>query len=248
MQSKEHVDSVRAELNSKVCGDVSDLLSKPVELRENAMVQAFQCVYFLCKNKIAHCTNFEKLLDLVKLLGIDIKSDICKGNNAKYTSNTAIKEIVQCLSDVIEAHILSEMKSSDTYALMFDETTDCTVIEQMVIHTRFINKEGEVCVRFLKILDALSQAHVQKHDDTDSDSEKSEADVDVGLEDELDERIITLNADTISRKVTDYIEDNGLNYGKLHGIGTDGAAVLTGKLNGAVKKIIDRQVLKQTHK
>ena len=62
---------------------------------------------------------------------------------------------------------------------------------------------------------------------------------------ELDERVITLNATTISKKVTDFIEENSLEYSKLSGIGTDGATVMTGRENGAVKKIIDHQVEKQ---
>ena len=49
----------------------------------------------------------------------------------------------------------------------------------------------------------------------------------------------------VANKVTDYVEENNLEYHKLTGIGTDGAAVMTGKVNGAVKIIIDRQTEKQ---
>ena len=62
---------------------------------------------------------------------------------------------------------------------------------------------------------------------------------------ELDDCVITLNANKIAEKVTDYIEQNNLEYQKLCGIGTDGAPVMTGKTNGAVKQIIDRQCDKQ---
>ena len=50
---------------------------------------------------------------------------------------------------------INEVKASETYSLMFDETTDCATIEQMVIHTRYMKKHGELCVKYLKILDAL---------------------------------------------------------------------------------------------
>ena len=39
---------------------------------------------------------------------------------------------------------------------MFDETADCTVTEQLAIHTRFIDaSSGEVKSHYLKILDLL---------------------------------------------------------------------------------------------
>ena len=62
------------------------------------MVQAFNCLYYLCKQETAHKTNFEPLLNLVKLLGIDIKKRICKGENAKYITTTAIKEMLLCMN------------------------------------------------------------------------------------------------------------------------------------------------------
>ena len=50
------------------------------------MEQAFSCLYFLTKQRIAHTTNYEPLLDLVGYLGIDIKARISKARNTTYTS------------------------------------------------------------------------------------------------------------------------------------------------------------------
>ena len=177
--SHEHKDSVKLEIMS--CMDVSAQLSKPVAVREDAMIQAFQCLYWLCKQRIPHTTNFEKLLDLATLLGLDIKGNISKGNNAKYTSNMAIAEFLECINEVLEQEILSELKASKHFSLMFDETTDCSVIEQLVIHCRYITESGDVRVRYCKILDALAK-----------DSRPTGTDLD-----ELDDHIITLNASTI---------------------------------------------------
>ena len=39
---------------------------------------------------------------------------------------------------------------------MFDETTDCTVTEQLAVHGRFIGSDtGELRSHFLKIIDVL---------------------------------------------------------------------------------------------
>ena len=116
-------------------------------------------------------------------------------------------------------------KLTDAFSLMFDETTDISCIEQMVIHERYINSTGDVCVKYMKILDALEIGSTDMN--------------------ELDDCVITLNANKIAEKVTDYIEQNNLEYQTLCGIGTDGAPVMTGKTNGAVKQIIDRQCDKQ---
>ena len=65
------------------------------------MEQAFCCLYFLTKQKIAHTTNYEPLLDLVGLLGVHIKAKISIARNATYTSDKTIQKIVCIMSDVI---------------------------------------------------------------------------------------------------------------------------------------------------
>ena len=40
---------------------------------------------------------------------------------------------------------------------MFNETTDVSTVEQMVIHGRYVNGSGEVATRFLKIVDVTSR-------------------------------------------------------------------------------------------
>ena len=230
-----HKDAVRLEIAASLSKNIAQELTKPTDISQDGMVQAFKCLYFLAKNNIAHTTNFPKLLDLEKHLGVDISAKINAGQNAKYTSHAAVKEMLECISEVIENDILDNIRKSEGYSIMFDETTDVSVIEQLVIHSRYIDQNGDVQVKFLKILDALA-----KDDDTDTNVDNDGTDMN-----ELDIGIISLNADTIRRKVTNYIEDNDLPYSTLRGIGTDGAAVMTGKRNGAVKQIIERQKDKQ---
>ena len=37
------------------------------------MPKTFACLYFLCKNRIAHTINFGPLLDLIGFLGVNLK-------------------------------------------------------------------------------------------------------------------------------------------------------------------------------
>ena len=93
-----HKDSHLIIYTRKVCSNVAEALVNPKKINQDATVQTFHCLYYLCKQEIAHTTNFEPLLNLVKLLGIDIKKRICKGENAKYTTTTAIKEMLLCIN------------------------------------------------------------------------------------------------------------------------------------------------------
>lgn len=230
-QTNEHSNSVSRKMQAEASFHVHEMLTKPKEISHDSMVKAFQCLYWLAKRNIPHTTNFEPLLDLLAQLGLDIKSKISRGQNATYTSDTAIKEILMCLSQVIEEEILDDIcKSKKYYSLMFDETTDISTIEQMVIHSRYIDGNGEIATRFMKILDCLDVASVVNDDDQDTETEAK----------------LTLNAEKICNLVTNYITESKLEFSKLVGLGTDGAPVMVGKANGAVKKIIDKQVSEQS--
>ena len=105
---------------------------------------------------------------------------------------------------------------------MFDETTGCSIVEQLVIRGRFIDSDGKLKVKFLKILDALKPTECE--------------------ENPSNELVVSLNATNIYGKVNDYIVSKNLQYSKLVGIGTDDASVMTEKNNGVVKKIVDLQL------
>lgn len=109
----------------------------------NAMRHAFASVYYLCKQSMPHTTNFELLL--VCRLGVDVKTQITAGKNATYCSQRSIQEMVTCLSDVTEEKNLCELRQSEHYALMFDETTYSTTVDKLVINCRYIFN-GEISV------------------------------------------------------------------------------------------------------
>ena len=88
---------------------------------------------------------------------------------------------------------------------------------------RFIDPDGAVKVKFLKMLDALKPA------ECDEDNSNND-------------HIVSLNATNIACRVKDYVVSKHLMFSKLVGIGTDGASVMTGKHNGAVKQIVDFQL------
>ena len=48
---------------------------------------------------------------------------------------------------------------------------------------------------------------------------------------------ISVGANTITKRITEYVEEVGLDMAKMRGIGTDGAATMTGCRNGVVARL-----------
>ena len=172
--------------------------------------QAFTSLYFLAKQRIPHTTNFEPLLDLLGLLGVNVKSRIQIAKNALYTSDKSIQEMIFVISEVIESQILKEMRESSHFSLLLDESTDCTVTEQLVIHGRYIHHAtGELKSHFLKVIDTLQP-------EIESVCSGSASNVDT---------CISVCAQTITNRVSEYVASAELEMEKLRGIGTDGATM-----------------------
>ena len=138
--SAAHRDSVKLELVATVTPDITEAVHLS-EVPSRGMERAFSCLYFLAKQKIPHTTNFEPLLDFLELLGLDVKDDICVAKNATYTSDKSIQEMLFIMSEVIETQILAKMKDSDHFALMLDETTDCSITEQLAVHECYVHPQ-----------------------------------------------------------------------------------------------------------
>jgi len=215
-KSAAHRESVKLESETAITVSIASALNPSVP--SEGIYQAFACLYFLVKQKIAHITNFEPFLDFLEFLGLHVKSKIRVAKNATYTSRKSIQEMVIFLSEVIENKILKNLKESDHIAIMFG--TDCTITEQLVIHCRYIVKDtNELQSQFLKVIDVLGP----------SESEISEGDT---------QRIVSFSADAISARICSYLKDDvKLDMNKIRGIGSDGASTMMGCKNGVVAQL-----------
>ena len=101
-------------------GSIASAVNPPVP--SQGMEQAFSCLYFLCKQRIPHTTNYEPLLDLAGLLGIDIKANISIARNATYTSDKTIQEMVYVIFNTLHAIIT-------TY-------TPLCALREIIVHNR----------------------------------------------------------------------------------------------------------------
>ena len=53
-----------------------------------------------------------------------------QGGNASYWSKQVVAEFLFCLSDSIKQKVLLKMKSSPTFSILIDESTDVSVLKQ----------------------------------------------------------------------------------------------------------------------
>ena len=206
--SAAHGQSLRMERNASKVQTLPIVVRPPLPAK--GMEQAFSCLYFLTKQRIAHTTNYEPLLDLMSSLGVKIKEKIGKGMNATYTSEKTIQEMVFIMSEILEKKILESMRESGQFSILFDETTDCTVTEQLAVHGCFITNSGELRCCFLKIIDLLQPSGLGS---------------------------ISANAQTITDRVCEFMTEAKLEISKLRGIGTDGASTMIGCRNGVVTRL-----------
>ena len=146
------------------------------------------------------------------------KGMIGTAKNATYTSDKSIQDMLYVISEVLETKILDDLKSSKSFSLQFDETSHCTVTEQLAVHGRFVDEEnGLLRLHYLKIIDVLQP------ESTDGDG--------------INDASITLSAETITKRVIEFTDAAQLDMRKLRGIGADGAATMTGVRNGVVARL-----------
>ena len=158
-------------------------------------------MHWLAKEEIAHTTKFASLMDLSIMLGCGYLKELNLGRNAHYTSEQTIRELLQCLSSVLEEQILEDIRSSNFFALMTDESIDIAILKQLVLVARYMTKTG-VKTSFLLIKDI--------RDGT---------------------------AETIETALLQGLVDKSLDVTKLRAFGSDGASVMTGRLNGVAVRL-----------
>ncbi len=110
------------------------------------------------------------------------------------------------MSNIIEEAQLKQLLASPVFSILIDETTDVSVINEMVIYSRFITSEGEIRTVFLKIVELPNGC-----------------------------------AETIEQALIKYLESCSLPMQRLVGFGSDGASVMTGRLNGVAARLKKRQ-------
>ena len=101
---------------------------------------------------MAHTTKFHSLKDLAIRIGCEYLHELSLGGNAQYNSEQTVAELLHCLSQAIEEKILFDLQSSEFFSLMTDESTDISVLKQLVLVGKYLTHDG-VRTSFLTITD-----------------------------------------------------------------------------------------------
>ena len=81
---------------------IREVMQGQVAFQKSVVVGAMKCLYWLCKQEIAHTTNYEALLSLAMSLGCTYLPALNAGRNAHYTSERIIQELVGILAQQVE--------------------------------------------------------------------------------------------------------------------------------------------------
>lgn len=133
-------------------GGIAACFESVVSIQKKAFIGHLKCMHFLAKQEIAHTTNFTPLVNLAKSLGATYLGEIALGQNQKYTSECFKQEIVLAMGEAVLEPIKEEIQSSPAFSLLIDETTDVSIIKQMIVYGRYISN-GETKTKFLGIVE-----------------------------------------------------------------------------------------------
>ncbi|XP_070563184.1 zinc finger protein 862-like isoform X1 [Ptychodera flava] len=127
-------------------------------MQRMALEGALKCVYWFAKTEVAHTTNYKSLLDFVKGMDCSYLEHLNQGGNAHYTSERILQEFLQSISATISETVFDDIKSSPAFSIMMDETTDVSVMKQLITYARYIKISGnqaEVKTLFVNIDDLV---------------------------------------------------------------------------------------------
>ena len=132
-----------------VDGGIKGALKEVMSAERKAFIGHLKCMYWLIKAEVPHTTNFESLVELCESLGCEYLQNIRKADNAKYSSERFMQEVVEVLGKVVQDEILKEVKASPFFAILADEATVIAVLEQLILYVRYLSGKGTIECSFL---------------------------------------------------------------------------------------------------
>ncbi|KAG5879154.1 hypothetical protein JTB14_033359 [Gonioctena quinquepunctata] len=157
-------------------------------------------------------------------------------SRATYISSNTQNELIECCSKEILSFILDDVKKSNYFSIIFDETTDIAHISQMSLTIRNVNKEYEVHGRFIGFLNCHD--HIYNHDQNkrmNSNLHIHPLDENQINQNELAEPKLT--GEILGKTVILVLQEMSLDLSNCVGTGADGCAVMTSVVRGAVQQI-----------
>lgn len=148
--------------------------------------------------------------------------------NATYISYPIQNNLIQCIGKEISTFITNEIKEAKYYSIMFDETTDVSVISQMSFSVRYL-KSGKVFERFISFVNCHKKIYGDDNDNDDDD--------DPNLENISKQIEPKLSGELLGTTVINILHELKLDLNNCIGISTDGCATMISTIKGAVQHV-----------
>lgn len=129
-------------------------------------------------------------------------------SRSKFISKTTQNDLIDCIGEEIQSQIINNVRMAGMFAIIFDETTDISHVEQLSLVLRYV-LDNKVHEDFITFVDAYKS---------------------IRPEDIPNPYEVKLSGKALGHVVLDIISKLGLDLDKCIGIGTDGAAVMVSVL------------------
>ena len=166
---------------------------------DKSYLAVFKALYWITKEEVANLKS-KSLLSLLEELGVkEIKSFSTR-------SEKILRGMIVLIGDTIKKKIVESIKQSKGFAILTDEVTDISNIQQLVTFVQYFDSNiGDCITTFLNTTDVLEHSPAP-------------------------------NAEAIFNYLCSVIEKENLQLENLKGFASDGASVMTGKYNGVAAK------------
>ena len=175
---------------------------KEKEINKNidkSYLAVFKALYWITKEEVANLKS-KSLLSLLEELGVkEIESFSTR-------SEKILRGMIVLIGDTIKKKIVESIKQSKGFAILTDEVTDISNIQQLVTFVQYFDSNiGDCITTFLNTTDVLEHSPAP-------------------------------NAEAIFNYLCSVIEKENLQLENLKGFASDGASVMRGKYNGVAAK------------
>ena len=142
-------DHKAAVCSSEQAGDLKKSIEKQLSDKEQAIISAMKCVYFMIKQGYAS-SGYGDFVDFMGYMNCPDIDQLNCGDNATYTSVDIAYEFQDSIAAVIHSSIEKTLLNSPCISPLADESTDISVTKKLVIYARAVNTDFRPLTMFLE--------------------------------------------------------------------------------------------------
>ena len=127
-----------------------------VQAEQMAVVAAMKSLYWPAKNDLAHATKYQPLLKLLVNVNCSFVESLRLGANTTYTSEMIMLDFISLMASQVEKQTLGHFKITCMLPFMCDESTNVSVLKQLVLCGRYLDDSADTQTVFLQIKDLFN--------------------------------------------------------------------------------------------